>query len=221
MKAQKDLHVRIYMCRDCKLPQGYSPQLRPPGPAYKPGGVVFIQINPGHIGSLSTEEIEHKYIRQNSRTIATLKTNDTKKLLSLQKQFAENPIDANYEDMYNAFLKSMSEIWGWPPGKYGSTITAHGVSLDEVAVLNLAQCPVPNDSYKNTQLELCWENWTKQMLTLLKPSIIVAQGKQVFEFIRKRPLPCKATLIEGLHHADRRSKKVKEEILSTVREAMR
>lgn len=220
MKELRDLYIQICTCRDCCLPQGYCPQLRPHGPEYKPRGVVFVQINPGHIGSLSDEEITRKYSTQNGRNIATRKATDTRKLLSLQKEFVKNPGDTTYDRMRDAFLTSMSELWGWPPGKYGSTIEAHGVSLEKVAVLNLAQCPVPDDSYRRHQLDLCWAKWTSRMLAILQPAVIVAQGKQVWDFIRSRQLPPGATLVEGLHHADRRSGEVKATLLSGVREAV-
>lgn len=184
-------------------------------------GVVFVQINPGHIGRLSAEEIERKYARQSDRDIATRKATDATKLLGLQTQFVEDPGDATYAPMRDAFLKSMSGLWGWRPGKYGSTIKAHGVFLETVAILNLAQCPVPDDSYRRRQFDLCWSKWTSRMLTFLQPAVIVAQGKQVWEFLRNRQLPSNAKLVEGVHHADRRSKEIKDRLLAGVRDAIR
>jgi len=220
MTELRDLYAQICVCCDCQLPQGFCPQLRPPGPNYKPGGVAFVQINPGQVGSLSDQKIA-KYRTENARNIATRKATDTRQLLSLQEEFVKNPSDTTYERMRTAFFTSMSELWGWPPGKYGSTIEAHGVSLEAVAFLNLAQCPVPDDSYRRHQLDLCWSKWTSRMLMLLRPAVIVAQGKQAWDFIRGRQLPLDATLVEGLHHADRRSREVKEGLLSGVRDALR
>ncbi len=214
------LYTLMLKCRECHLPQGYCPQVRPPGPEYKPGGVVFVQINPGHIGSLNDEDIAQKYSTQHARSIAIRKATDTRKLLSLQEEFVRHPEGTTYKCMSEAFLISMSELWGWPPGKYGSTIEAHGVRLETVAALNLAQCPVPNNSYRRRQLDLCWANWTLQMLLLLQPAVIVAQGKQVWDFLHNRQMPSRATLVEGLHHADRRSKETKERLLSVAREAV-
>jgi hypothetical protein len=220
MKELQDIFIQISGCRDCGLPDGYCPQLRPPAPQYRAGGVVFVQINPGHVGSMTAREIERRYTRQHNRDIAMRKAKDTQKLLSLQLQFVENPSEANYDSMREAFLSSMLDLWGWPPGKYGSTIQAHGVSLEKIAVINLAQCPVPDDSYKRNQLEQCWTKWTSQMIAFLEPSIIVAQGTQVWKFLRKRMMPVKAKLIEGVHHADRKSNKEKQRRFLTVRETM-
>jgi hypothetical protein len=162
-----------------------------------------------------------KYRTQKNRNIAMRKATNTRQLLSLQEEFVKNPSNTTYERMRNAFFTSMSELWGWPPGKYGSTIEAHGVSLETAAVLNLAQCPVPGDSYRRHQLDLCWSKWTSRMMMLLQPAVIVAQGKQVWDFIRSRQLPPGARLVEGLHHADRRSREVKQRLLSAAREAVR
>jgi len=220
MKELQDVYVQICGCRECGLPAGYCPQLRPPGRRYAPGGVVFVQINPGHTGSLTAREIEGKYVREHDREIARRKATNTQKLVSLQSQFIKTPGDDTYETMRSAFLNSMSEHWGWPPGKYGAMIKAHGVSLDEIAIINLAQCPVPDNSYQRHQLERCWTKWTSQLLTQLQPCVIVAQGRQVWDFLRTRTLPVKATLVEGVHHADRKSNEDKQRRLLRVREAI-
>ncbi|OGP87423.1 MAG: hypothetical protein A2156_13380 [Deltaproteobacteria bacterium RBG_16_48_10] len=57
MKELTDLYSRMCTCRECQLPKGYYPQLRPPGPKYQVCGIVFVQINPGHIGSMSSQQI--------------------------------------------------------------------------------------------------------------------------------------------------------------------
>ena len=220
MKELQHIYIQICACRDCGLPDGYCPQLRPPGPQYRPGGAVFVQINPGYTGSLTPREIEQKYVRQYDRDIATRKATDTRKLISLQSQFVGNPTDTTYESMRNAFLRSMSEVWGRPPGKYGSTIRAHGVSLDEIAVINLAQCPVPDNSYERDQLERCWTKWTSQLLRLLQPCVVVAQGTQVWKFLRDGHLRVNAKLVEGVHHADRKSNEDKQRRLLRVRKTI-
>ena len=140
MTELKDLYGQICVCRDCQLPQGFCPQLRPPGPNYKPGGVAFVQINPGQVGSLSDEKIAN-YRTENARDIATRKAADTRRLVSLQEQFVKNPNDATYERMRAAFFTSMSELWGWPPGKYRSTIEAHAIrsTQDHISIARVLQ----------------------------------------------------------------------------------
>ena len=207
----------ISACRECNLTKGYFPQLRPPGPGYHLGGVVFVQINPGHIGSMTEEQIDKRYKSEYGRKTARWKASDTRKLMRLQKAFVQDPTTAAYNNMRDAFMESMANVWGWPPGKYGKTIEAHSVTLQDIAVLNLAQCPVPNDSYRQKQLWICWNKWGYRQLKILQPSLLVAQGKQVFEFLMNQELPAGVRIIEGLHHAERRSLKTKNEVLDKVR----
>jgi hypothetical protein len=170
---------------------------------------------------MTARDIERKYVRQHNRDVATRKETNTRKLITLQSQFVKSPRDDTYDSMRDAFLNSMSEHWGWPPGKYGATIRAHGVSLEEITVINLAQCPVPDNSYQRHQLARCWTKWTSQLLMLLQPCIIVAQGTQVWKFLRNCALPVNAKLVEGVHHADRKSNEDKQKRLLIVRETIR
>ena len=217
----QEIYLRICSCRDCGLPEGCLPQLRPPGPQYRRGGIVFAQINPGYSGSQGVEERACKYVRQHNRTVATRKAANTRRLMALQSRYFDNPDDDTYHQMRDAFLRSMLGHWGWPPGKYGATIQDHGVSLEEIAVINLAQCPVPENSYRRRQLERCWTRWTSKLLALLEPRLIVAQGAQVWKFLLDRELPVNAELVEGIHHAGRKSNEEKQKRLLTVRETIR
>jgi len=207
----------VAACRECNLPAGYFPQLRPPGPGYHPGGVVFVQINPGHIESMNEAEIAKRYKSEHGRNTARLKAADAKRLKRLHKAFAKRTSSETYENMRDAFMESMANIWGWPPGKYGKTIEAHGVDLNDIAVMNLAQCPVPKESNKSKQLQRCWNKWGYQQLEILQPSLIVAQGKQAYNFLMETGLPYQIQVVEGMHHADRRSRKRKDQLLEYVR----
>jgi hypothetical protein len=122
--------------------------------------------------------------------------------------------------LQDAFVKSMSTVWGWPLGKYGSTIEDHGVCLEQVAVLNLAQCPVPDNSYRSGQLRLCWEKWSHRLLAALSPSLVVAQGRQVWDFLCVRELPAGMRLVEGVHHASRCSREKKQALIENVRQCV-
>ena len=136
-----------------------------------------------------------------------------KRLNKLQKIFIHEASAETYEYMREAFMESMSKVWGWPPGKYGKTIEAHGVELNDIAVMNIAQCPAPTDSYKSKQLQRCWNKWGYQQLEILQPSLIVAQGKQAYNFLMETGLPSQIQVVEGMHHADRRSRKRKDQLL--------
>lgn len=83
--------------------------------------------------------------------------------------------------------------------------------------MNLAQCPVPDDAYKHKQLQRCWDKWGYQQIETLRPSLIVAQGKQVYDFLIQKEIPFEIQVVEGLHHADRRSRQIKDRLLDNVR----
>jgi hypothetical protein len=216
-----ELYLSLSKCRECQLNDGYFPQLYPPGIDYKPGGVVFIQINPGYIGSMKDAEIAKKYKKEYNRNIACKKAQETRKLIILQEEFIKNPFEYTYNSFRDTTQRLMSELWGWPPGKYGRTIKDHGAQLASIAIINLAQCPVPDNKYQSI-LEKCWFEWTSKMLEILRPSTIVAQGEQVYNFLlkHKSQLPMGTELLKGIHHADRRSQEIKDEILSIVKKSI-
>jgi|GEM_PF-6661579 hypothetical protein len=87
--------------------------------------------------------------------------------------------------------------------------------------MNLAQYPIPNDAYKSKQLQRCWDKWGYRQLEIIQPSLIVAQGKQVYGFLINKDLPSDTQVVEGLHHADRRSRKKKDRLLKYVRNQIR
>jgi hypothetical protein len=215
------LYERMCKCRECHLPSDFCPQLRPPGPNYRRGGIVFMQINPGQTGSLTDQQIAERYRRPHDRAVAMRKRAVTTHLRELQTAFLLRPSPTTYQPMRDAFLSAMATTWGWPEGKYGRTVEAHGVKLDAVAMANLAQCPVPGDSYRDAQLARCWSHWTASLLSILQPALVVAQGKQVWDFLSSQPLPRGARLIEGLHHADRRRGDIQAQVLQGVREVVR
>lgn len=210
-----ELCTEMARCRRCQLPKDYGPQLKVPFSGYRPGGVCFVQINPGHIGSLSEAEIKQRYKSEYGRSTARQKAKSTRALSSAQRAFVASPTRAAYESYRERLLQAIQK-WGWPPGKYVKVLEAHGVRLENVAVINLAQCPVPQDSYSKTQLQTCWQTWTRRQLEILAPKIVIAQGKQVFQFLEQQTLPPGTSLIEGVHHADRRSSTIRTKMLHRV-----
>ena len=107
--------AKTLKCRECSLPKRYRPQLRPVGIDYKVGGVLFLQINPGEIGSLTKSKIKQRYRTTTERKIACYKNQGTKKLLALQDVFAHRPIVGNWRKLAKAY----NEFWmtsGLPSG---------------------------------------------------------------------------------------------------------
>lgn len=205
-----DLYQKISKCRECNLSKNCRPQLRPPGPGYKRGGFVFVQINPGYIGAMSKDEMQIQYKSAKNKKIVERKIYLTKDFLKYQNLFLKNSSIENYNAMVSHFNISRYE-WGWPPGKFRETINNHGVEMKDVAIINLAQCPIEKNRYTRI-LKPCYEKWFKEMIDCLNPVAIITQGKVVHNFLRNE-LPTGINLIEGIHHADRRSKEIKQQIL--------
>ena len=203
-------------CSKCGLKRSYSPQYRPVGDNYVINNIVFFQINPGHIGRLSEKQIQKKYKFERSREIARLKQKLTKDLYLSQKKFMENPGEETWKEI-NITYRAAIKIAGWPPGKYLDTISMHGVDFEDTAVLNIAQCPTPNDKYTNKLLKNCWLFRTEKLINILKPSIIIAQGKVALNFIEKYGKSKDYIILEGVHHAFRGSNKDKNVRFTNVK----
>ncbi len=208
---------QIVRCEACSLPKGYTPLIRPHGRKYDQGGIVFIQINPGHIGRLTDGQIRRKYKSKHARAVARKKAYDTDELLRLQNDFIKKPTQKIYKAFQTKYLYSMTELWGWPPGKYGKTIEQHGLKLDSIAVINIAQCPIPNDKYSNKFFTTCWENWTYKLIDILRPSLVVAQGNIAYKFLQKQALPNNVKLVLGVHHSSRQKNELKEKTFMEVK----
>ena len=207
----------IFKCSCCALPNDYTPQFRPVGTSYQAGGVLFAQINPGHIGRLTSIEIDQRYQKGFSRQLAHHKQGVTSELLSLQNAFSENPSIENWVQLNSAYNNAVCKVWGWPPGKYLKSIEKHGVNIAEIALINLVQCPVPKDKYTKRLFSNCWELHTKRLIETLKPRLIVAQGKASFNFLQEQDLNRCVHLIEGNHHASRQSNEIKNLIYQRVK----
>jgi len=203
--------MQISKCSECKLPENCLPQLRPPGPDYEKGGIVFVQINPGFIGVMDKKEISKVYKTEKNRKIAEKKIILTKEMLKSQAKFIKAPSIESYTHFVDVIHKNR-DLWGWPPGKFKKTIEEHGVELKDVAIINLAQCPVENNKFRKI-LSPCFEKWFFEMLDCLQPVALVGQGKVVFNFLNTVDLPQGINLIEGVHHAFRGSDKQKQEVL--------
>lgn len=206
-------------CRFCNLPKEHRPQFRPVGELYRPGGIVFLQINPGYIGGTTKSQIRSKYKLARNRDIALRKLEMTKYLQGLQKEFLESPSSEMWDVLCNQYLRVMREFWGWPPGKYSKTIEEHGVGLDSISIVNLAQCSVWDDAYDKRLLNNCWERRTSELLSILQPGIIVAQSKTVFDHLKHQArLHSNGPMIlEGVHHASRASSEEKQRLFHKVR----
>lgn len=204
-------------CSSCNLPKRHGPQFRPAGNQYHPGGVVFFQINPGYIGSTTKSEVCSKYKLIKNRDLVLRKLKMTKYLQSIQKTFLATPSAETWDRLCEDYFRVMRELWGWPPGKYAQTIEAHGATLDSIAIVNLAQCPVRDNNYSKSFLNKCWGERTSKLLNILNPGVIVAQGKTVFIHLKANLNLKRHTVLLGVHHASRASFEEKQRLLNKIR----
>lgn len=211
-----DFWTETLHCGLCKLPQGFRPQFRPIGKLYQPGGVVFLQINPGYIGSATKSEIRSKYISARNRDLALKRRERTKYLQDLQKVFLDSPSEGTWDVLCTQYFVVMRELWGWPPGKYAKTIEKHGVELDSISIVNLAQCPTRDNAYDKQLLDNCWKSRTFDLLSILQPGIIVAQGKTVFKYLEAKPHSNRFKILMGVHHSSRASSEDNQRLFHNV-----
>ena len=215
-KQLEEFWTEALHCQLCNLPEKQRPQIRPVGKLYNLGGVVFVQINPGYIGTTKSE-ICSKFKSMRNRNIALWKHEKNQYLKDAQKAFFVSPSAGTWDILCDEYFRVMREVWGWPPGKYAKTIEEHGIGLDSVSIINLAQCPVINNTYNKRLLNNCWKHRTFKLLQILQPRIIVAQGKIVFDYLEANPPPNRPKILQGVHHASRKSSEEKQRLFKKIR----
>lgn len=191
------------------------PQLRPIGDNYHNSRILFLQINPGNLGSLTDEEIK-EYSEPKRKIIYKIKEGE-KVLRQLSEKFMENNSFEIFIELHKEYINVLKTLSGHVKGKLNQVITNHGVTLDDVALLNLAHCPTTNNKYPKGLLKNCYNNWTKKIIDLLQPKVIVAQGKETFIFISELLNFGNIKIIEGVHHASRQSNEWKNEKYNEVK----
>lgn len=141
----------------------------------------------------------------------------TKYLQDVQKEFLESPSAGTWDVLCSQYFQVMREFWGWPPGKFAKTIEEHGIELDSISIVNLAQCPVWGDAYDKRLLNNCWESRTSELLSILQPGIIVAQSKTVFDHLKEKLHSIGPKILQGVHHASRASSEEKQRLFHKIR----
>ena len=190
-------------CNKCSLNSHYIPQIRWIGKKYEEKRILFVQLNPGAIGNLEDWEIEDKYKKQPWRIkFYKEKKELATKLFEVQEIFKNDSTIEHWEKLQITLMNAMHK---WGNSKYKSTyidvIERHGIKIDEIAISNIALCPTPSNKYQK-YLTPCWESWTKDyILNILKPKLVVAQGRRVFSFLNKRLNWGDFDILLGVHHS--------------------
>lgn len=217
-----DFWKSVLPCRECKLPKGCIPQVRTVGENYKFGGILFLQINPGNIGSTDEEELCSRYIN-NPHWLekARAKRAGGIKIFELQSSFSAMKNVQSFVALNNEIKHQMRTLWGRERGQFSSTIEQHGVRFEDVCVLNLAQCAAPKDNYTRKMISTCYSRHTSRLLKILRPKYVVAQGSQVFDFMKSAVKDRSFSIIQGVHQSSRASNADKALILQNARDLLK
>ncbi len=122
-------------------------------------------------------------------------------------------------DLFTFQAKYM-ENWGMPPGKYiRFYCDGIGLSLDNIAMANIAWCADINNRYPATMLNDCFRQHTGPLISTLDPSIVILSGGPTHKFAKNinQMLP-DCLVIQTLHYAHREGKHIEEQELRVVRE---
>ena len=92
----------------------------------------------------------------------------------------------------------------WNSGKLIRFVSAHGLDVDSLALVNVAWCSTKKNKYPAWMLRNCMERFTGNWLRAIAPDIVVLSGTSVWPFAAqvKAMLP-DALLLETYHYAHR------------------
>ena len=109
--------------------------------------------------------------------------------------------------------------WGRPPGRFSRFyFDGLGLTLQAVALANIAWCATLDNSYPEHMLQRCFKNHTSALLNVLDPSIVLLSGTAIRRYQRyiSEVVP-RAVVVPMLHFAHRKGKEAEETELARVR----
>ena len=109
--------------------------------------------------------------------------------------------------------------WGWPPGKFMAYIQVSlGLSINEIALLNLAWCATQGDEHPKFMLDACYEHHTEAALKVLSPDVIILSGGDPHKYrLKVSTLFPHSKIFNVLHYAHRKSRADEDFYTSDVR----
>jgi len=118
------------------------------------------------------------------------------------------------------FEKEHMQSWGTPPGKYLAFYTEGlSIKLTETAFANIAWCADSRNQYPKKMLLRCFDNHTRELITLINPQIIILSGHSLHCFEHAiKAISSSAMIIKTLHYAHRGGKKKERTELNRVRQ---
>ena len=131
------------------------------GTEYRSGGVAVVSINPG-----AAKDAGYKEARK--QALDRFKSGDNKALTE-----------------YWAALATDAENF-WNP-KYLARLRRLGLTIESIAVGNIALCATAENDYPQSMLQNCWSRHSSQMINALRPGVIILMGGEsvMHEFAKK------------------------------------
>ncbi len=192
-------------CRDCFV-KGLAdpaylnlPQPRGIGREYFSSHpkVAMVLLNPGR-----GDNPEHRLT--NDRHKAVLEDYMTSRM-----QFGE----------YLKFERSLMDDWGKPRGRFLKFIDFLGLSLDKIAVVNLAWCADSGNKSPTRMLSNCFDRHTSRLLEALAPQVAILSGAKTRRFgDRVRGILPDCEVQPTLHYAHRMGKEAENRLLKPLRD---
>ena len=92
----------------------------------------------------------------------------------------------------------------WSGGRLIRFVQAHGLDMDELALVNMAWCATKDNKYPSRMLSTCLANHTLEWLRVLAPNTIILSGTAThgFEEDMRRALPW-SRVLKAYHYAHR------------------
>ena len=176
------------------------PQPRWVGPAYgnTQPRVLAVLLNPGDGGEQRIGQ-ESRF----ERLLRSFKSGD---------ESLEAVISYERDDM---------ELWGSPSGSFLPFYTSGlGLSLDSLAILNLALCSTKGNKRPSAMLSGCFEKHTRNLARALRPDVILLSGTETWRFgLGFLAVLPDARLVPMHHYAHRKSNEIEardQEIIRSV-----
>ncbi|MDB4529127.1 hypothetical protein N9193_04410 [Pseudomonadales bacterium] len=107
-------------------------------------------------------------------------------------------------DLHEVFDCQKRHMPHWGRGKLVRFIQAHGLDLEEIAIVNIAWCSTLGNQYPKAMLSHCFEKHTLAWIKELDPNKVILSGTNTHGFsdVIQRSIP-KVEIYPGYHYAHR------------------
>ena len=186
---------------DLHLPTIDLPQPRWVGPAYDASSprVLVVMLNPGQGDGPQLEQnlrlkgLLHRYKNSHTNFAAVLE-----------------------------FQREHMNEWGRPQGSFLPFYTTGlGLSLDELAFINIALCATTENKYPRWMLKSCFHLHTAALVLALRPDVVLLSGSATHSFSAEfsSRLPS-ARVVPMLHYAHREGAEAEQREHARIRDVM-